>query len=191
MIARDKILMLFMVLLSASISTAQQDHRHRFVKLLKSYQLSQLENELDASDNSLSNTVLLKELEYLKIGVNHPVGNLFDEAKEADVVDSVFYYNYLGRFNSRLISPNDSVAFKSHLKAYELSEQLRDTLLINWSLENLNRFFIKNFKDASVYKKYVNLLDVYKQDDIDNFWSTYYTLVFDMILRISYLVVGH
>ena len=156
-----------------------EDRRRKAMVLLKEYELNKAQIILEKAENTLGVAILHGEIDYLKSGTLPSPGKYRLE-KAKDGLDSVLYYTALGKYFSRKMKPDDSLSFKNNLIAFNLGNSIGDTLSINQSLREINRFFLKNFKDQVLYKKYVDLLHNYRQDHIDNFWSSYYGLVYEM-----------
>jgi len=174
-----KVLIGFFFLGLIAQSTAQQSDRHRLTLLFKQYELDKVLLALQNLPENISKQVYDAEYEYLKNGVNKDFSNsevyVFD-----DHIDSILFYNYKGDYFLRRIAPNDHLAFRNYLKALAIAEKHQDTLFINEALRRINQCFLRNFKDQSVYQKYIDKIPVYEKDMIDQFWRKYYNLVYEM-----------
>lgn len=174
-----KVLIMFFFLGLIAQSTAQHSDRHRLALLFKQYQLDKVALALQNIPENSSKQVYHAEYEYLKNGVNKDFGNS-QVYSFTDYIDSILFYNYSGDFYWRRKAPNDHLAFSNYLKGLAIAEKYQDTLFINESLRRINRCFKRNFKDQSLYQKYIDKIPGYEQDNIDQFWRTYYNLVYEM-----------
>lgn len=151
------------------------------IKHLKRFELDQAEMLLDKYNNdSFFKSILKNELLFYQKGINTYLRATKKHSLETSYFSSVIYCNYTGDYYSRKLNPNDSLAFKNYVKAFALAKKYNDTLLVNESLKRINFFFLKNFEDRNLYKSYIEELGKYKQDKIDAFWVSYFTLIYDM-----------
>lgn len=159
---------------------AQDRTPHEVVKALKKMDLEVINFKKASFDTTFHGKILKKRQLFLKYGDLSKIELSDNYRKKMGYLDSILYATHLGEYYSYKTFPDDALAFKNNLIAFEIAKKRGDTLFINESLRQLNTYFLKNYSDQALYKSYVEKLSEYQQDDIDVFWKDYYTLVYDM-----------
>jgi DNA-binding LytR/AlgR family response regulator len=133
------------------------------INSLKEYNLDKTKETLNRL-NSPSKLIIKNWLDYYQNGKKLELINIKDDYSLSRLYLGDYFLNK---------KQQDSTAFKHYLKAKINSFLLKDTLLINESLRRICELQIK-FRNHTLYKETLDLLNSYKKDSIDFFYVNYF-----------------
>ncbi|WP_456441198.1 LytR/AlgR family response regulator transcription factor [Psychroserpens sp.] len=144
---------------------------------LKSYNINKTDKFLKKIRSENLKDILRFQLQFYSSGdlnsafLNHNSKSLTDRE------NIILEYTY-GDFYKNQWQLQDSLIYKHYTSAFIKAKQLNDTLLINETLNRLNKYlYAYHSSNIDAFRKYVNEYKRYVKDHIDYFWSEYYQIV--------------
>ncbi len=134
--------------------------------------------------NKALQSLYINQIEYYRKGtkINDISSNM---PQMLTIRDSIVYYYLKGDIYTinRRVDKNEEI-LNYYLQSYRLASKENDSLLISEALKKMCNHLIFESREDTVYiKQYVSKLKKYCKDEEDDFWHSYYQIIYNGLLK--------